>query len=112
MSAPIRLGSVIAGSAEATYVAGASPFANVFSSDLKVLADCAVRMTVTVDAAVKIFRREGGNNIDIGANVPFVPEVEETFLFDMARGESFNIRFSANCTIRKLTVFEIDEGVV
>ncbi len=109
MSAPILLGNV---AADTAYVAGGSPFADVFTSDLVAKKDCAIRMTVAVSAAVNIFRREGGNNIDIGANVPFVAEVEETFLFDMVRGGTFNIRFSANCTIRKLTVFEIDEGVV
>ncbi len=112
MSAPIRLGSITAGSAEATYTAGASPFADVFASDLTAKADCAVRMTVAVDTAVNIFRREGGNNIDINAGLAMVAEEEQTFLFDMVRGGTFNIRLGGDCEILKLTAFEIDEGVV
>lgn len=112
MSAPIKLGSITAGTAEAAYTAGVSPFADVFSADLVPVADCVVRMTVAVDAAVKIFRREAGNNIDIGSNIPFVANVEETFIFDMERDVPFNIRFNGNCNILKMAVFEIDEGVV
>lgn len=109
MSTPIRLANV---DPDTAYVAGVSPFANVFTPDLKPKSDCAVRMTVAVSAAVKIFRREGGNNIDIGANLPFVAEVEQTFLFDMTRKTPFNIRFDGDCTIRKMTIMEIDEAVV
>ena len=109
MSAPIRLGNV---AADTAYVAGVTPFADVFASDLTAKFDCAVRMTVAVSAAVNIFRREGGNNIDINAGLTMVAEEEQTFLFDMVRDGTFNIRFSADCTIRKLTVFEVDEGVV
>lgn len=112
MSAPIKLGAVRAGTAEATYVAGLTPFADVFSSDLVPASDCVIRMTVAVSAAVKIFRREAGNNIDIGSGVPFVANVEETFIFDMERDVPFNIRFNGNCNILKMAVFEIDEGVV
>ncbi len=109
MSSPIRLGNV---TADTVYVAGISPFADVFAADLTANADCSVRMTVAVSAAVNIFRNEGGTNIDINAGLTMGAEEEQTFLFDMARDETFNIRFSANCTIRKLTVFEIDTGVV
>ena len=112
MSAPIRLGSITAGTAEATYTADVTPFTDVFSEDLVPLSDCAIRMTVAVDAAVKIFRREADVNIDIGANIPFVASVEETFLFDMERDVPFNIRLSGDCEILKMTVFEVDEGVV
>ncbi len=109
MSSPIRLGNV---APDTAYVAGGSPFADVFAADLTARFDCAIRMTVAVSAAVNIFRREGGNNIDINAGLAMVAEEEQTFLFDMVRGDTFNIRFSANCTIRKLTAFEIDAGVV
>lgn len=112
MSSPIRLGFITATDAEAAYTAGASPFADVFSADLVAHKDCAIRMTVAVDAAVSIFRREDGANVDIGGGVPFVINVEQTFLFDMTRDAAFNIRFSGDCNILKLTVFEVDEGVV
>ena len=112
MSAPIKLGSITAGTAEATYTAGIAPHADVFSADLVPASDCVIRMTVAVDSAVKIFRRETGNNIDIGSGVPFVANVEETFIFDMERDVPFNIRLDGDCEILKMTVFEIDEGVV
>ena len=113
MSSPIRRGVIVAGSGAAAYTAGASPFADVFTTaDLTALSDCSIRMTVAVDAAVNIFRREGGSNIDIGSGVPFVANVEQTFLFDMIKGGEFNIRFDGDCNILKLTVFEVDEGVV
>ncbi len=112
MSAPIRLGSITAGTAAATYVSGGGSFADVFSSDLVPKHDCVIRMTVAVDAAVSIFRRETSNNIDIGSGIPFVANVEETFIFDMEKGVPFNIRLDGDCEILKMTVFEIDEGVV
>lgn len=112
MSSPIRLGIVVADSAEAEYTAGVSPFADVFSADLTANVDCSIRMTVAVDAAVNIFRREGGNNIDINAGLTMVVNEEQTFLFDMVRDGTFNIRFGGDCEILKLTVFEVDEGVV
>lgn len=112
MSAPIRLGSITAGTAEATYVSGGGEFTDVFSSDLVPASDCVIRMTVAVSAAVKIFRRETGNNIDIGSGIPFVANVEETFVFDMERGVPFNIRLDGDCEILKMTAFEIDSAVV
>jgi hypothetical protein len=112
MSSPIRLGFITASDTEAAYTASADPYTDVFTTDLTALADCAVRMTVAVDAAVSIFRREDGENIDIGQGVPMVANVEQTFLFDMTRDTTFNIRFDGNCNILKMTVFEVNEGVV
>ncbi len=51
--------------------------------------------------------------VPVGAlGIPFVANVEETFIFDMEAGVPFNIRLDGNCEILKMTVFEVDEGVV
>ena len=91
------------------YTAGAGT--DVFSADMTMLHNGLVRVTVCVSAAATMYIRYDGVNWVCFEASPLVADTPRSFSFSMPRGEAFNVRFSANCTIRLLFLEEVDSAV-
>ena len=93
----ITIGSI----KDVAYVTG-----DVFAADLEVKRDCALRISVWLDTAVKlelaydgVIAKAGFNN-----NANLVANALSTFVWGVIAGEKFNFELSAAAQIKRLVV--------
>ena len=87
---------------------------DIFAADLEVKRDCALRISVWLDTAVKIeiaydgVTGKGGfnNNANLIANAP------STFSWGVIAGEKFNFELSAAAQIKRLVVQAVFGAVI
>lgn len=102
MSSPRRKGLKTA----TAYVAGN----DVFSSDLSLHFDGGMRISFALSAPAILYIRHGGQNIDVLDSELVPANSWRSMSMPFPSGESFNVRFSANCTIRMLYIDEASDS--
>jgi len=90
-------------------VAGYIALANALPANVVMQRSGVVKITICLSAAAIAYLQMGAVNQAFNQGAALTADCLYEFALNLAAGNTFNIQFSAGCTIRQLTVLGKDE---